>query len=218
MNLEKLKDLESEFLERYPKGFEDATFFPTMKKYKPQKLEEFAKEALAKENFPSALHSLRENPNLVVDGFFKTIQKSVMVSLFDKLKLKDMIMSLNSYEKDMFSIEIYELLYGDKKNGFEGLVEFLAQYQLAKWTIISVVPYTINRETEYFIKPTTAKNIIKYFELKNLLYKPRPTFEFYENYTKALDEMKSNVDSSLKFDNGAFSGFLKVGMEICEGR
>jgi hypothetical protein len=208
MNLEKLKDLESEFLERYPKGFEDAHFFPTMKKFKPEKLEEFAKEALKKENF--------SNPNLVVDGFFKTIQKSVMVSLFDKLKLKDAIMSLNSYEKDMLSIEIFELLYGDKKEGFEGLAEFLAQYNLAKWTLLSVVPYSINRQTEYFIKPTTTKNIIKYFELKNLIYKPKPSFEFYENYTKVLDEMKSNVDDSLTFDNAAFTGFLKIGIEFCE--
>jgi len=208
MNLEKLKDIESEFLERYPKGFEDAHFFPTMKKFKPEKLEEFAKEALKKENF--------SNPNLVVDGFFKTIQKSVMVSLFDKLKLKDAIISLNSYEKDMLSIEIFELLYGDKKEGFEGLVEFLAQYNLAKWTLISIVPYSINRQTEYFIKPTTTKNIIKYFELKSLIYKPKPSFEFYENYTKVLDEMKSNVDNSLTFDNAAFTGFLKIGIELCE--
>lgn len=209
MNLEKLKDLESEFLERHPKGFEDAHFFPTMKKFKPEKLEEFAKEALKVENF--------SNPNLVVDGFFKTIQKSVLVSLFDKLKLKDAIMSLNSYEKDMLSIEIYELLYGDKKEGFEGLVEFLAQYNLAKWTLVSVVPYSINRQTEYFIKPTTTKNIIKYFELKDLIYKPKPSFEFYEKYTKVLDKMKSNIEDSLTFDNAAFTGFLKVGMEILEG-
>jgi len=208
MNLEKLKDLESEFLERYPKGFEDAHFFPTMKKFKPEKLEEFAKEVLKKENF--------SNPNLVVDGFFKTIQKSVMVSLFDKLKLKDAITSLNSYEKDMLSIEIYELLYGDKKEGFEGLVEFLAQYNLAKWTLISIIPYSINRQTEYFIKPTTTKNIIKYFELTDLIYKPKPSFMFYENYTKVLDEMKSNIDDSLTFDNAAFTGFLKIGIEICE--
>lgn len=208
MNLEKLKDIESEFLERYPKGFEDAHFFPTMKKFKPEKLEEFAKEALKKENF--------SNPNLVVDGFFKNIQKSVMVSLFDKLKLKDTIMSLNSYEKDMLSIEIFELLYEDKKEGFEGLVEFLAQYNLAKWTLLSVVPYSINRQTEYFIKPTTTKNIIKYFELKDLVYKPKPSFEFYENYTKVLDEMKSNVSDSLTFDNAAFTGFLKIGIELCE--
>jgi len=208
MNLEKLKYLELEFLERYPKGFEDAHFFPTMKKFKPEKLEEFAKEALKKENF--------SNPHLVVDGFFKTIQKSVMVSLFDKLKLKDAITSLNSYEKDMLSIEIYELLYGDKKEGFEGLVEFLAQYNLAKWTLISIIPYSINRQTEYFIKPTTTKNIIKYFELESLIYKPKPSFEFYENYTEILNEMKSNIDDSLTFDNAAFTGFLKIGIEICE--
>lgn len=208
MNLEKLKDLESEFLEQFPKGFKDEHFFPTMKKFKPEKLEEFAKEALKKENF--------SNPNLVVDGFFKTAQKSVMVSLFDKLKLKDALATLNSYEKDMLSIEIYELLYGNKKNGFEGLVEFLAQYRLAKWTLLSIVPYCIKRQKEYFIKPTTTKNIIKYFELKDLEYKPKPSFEFYKNYTKVLDEMKKNLDKNLIFDNAAFTGFLKIAIEMGE--
>jgi len=208
VNLEKLKDLESEFLYRYPKGFKDEHFFPTMKKFKPEKLEEFAKEALKKENF--------SNPNLVVEGFFKTIQKSVMVSLFDKLKLKDALATLNSYEKDMLSIEIYELLYGDKKEGFEGLVEFLAQYKLAKWTLISIVPYSINRQTEYFIKPTTTKSIIKYFDLKDLVYKPKPTFAFYDNYTKILDEMKSNLDGTLTFDNAAYTGFFNLAIELCE--
>ncbi len=139
-----------------------------------------------------------------------------MVSLFDKLKLKDAIASLNSYEKDMLSIEIYELLYGNKKEGFEGLVEFLSEYKLAKWTIISVVPYSINRQEEYFIKPTTTKNIINYLELKELIYKPKPSFEFYEKYTNYLDEMKSMLNSSLTFDNAAFTGFLKIAIEICE--
>ena len=74
-----------------------------------------------------------------------------MVSLFDKLKLKDALSSLTSYEKDMLSIELYELLYGNQKAGFEGLVEFLAQYNLAKWTIISIVPYCINRQTQFLL-------------------------------------------------------------------
>jgi len=208
MNLAKLKDLESEFLCRYPQGFEDEDFFPQIKKFNPEKLEKFAQEALKKENF--------SNPNLLVEGFFKTIQKSVMVSLFDKLKLKDAISSLSSYEKDMLSIEIYELLYGNKKAGFEGLVEFLAQYNLAKWTIISVTPYCINRHSEYFIKPTTTKMIIKYFELKDLIYKPKPSFEFYENYSIALDEMKSNLHDSLTFDNVAYTSFLKIAIEAFE--
>jgi len=208
MNLNKLKELELEFLYRYPEGFKDAHFFPTMKKFKPEKLEEFAKDVLKKENF--------SNPNQIVDSFYKVIQKSVMVSLFDKLKLKDALATLNSYEKDMLSIEIYELLYGNTKAGFEGLVEFLAEYKLAKWTLLSIVPYTINRQTQYFIKPTTTKNIIKYFELKDLIYKPKPSFKFYENYTKVLDEMKSNLDETLTFDNAVFTGFFKVAIELCE--
>lgn len=205
MNIEKLKDYEAEFLEQYPEGFDDKNFFATMKTYNPMKLEEFAKDVLKKENF--------QNPSLVVEGFFKVVQKSVFVSLFDKLKLKDAIVSLNSYEKDMLSIELYELLYGNKKEGFEGLVEFLAEYKLAKWTILSVVPYSINRHTDYFIKPTTTKNIIKTFELEDLVYKPRPSFEFYEKYTKYLDTMKASVDKSLSPDNVGFTAFLRVVIE-----
>jgi hypothetical protein len=207
-NLDRLKELESEFLHQYPTGFEDAKFFPTMKKFNPQKLELFAKENLNKECF--------SNPNLVIDSYFKVIQKSVLVSLFDKLKLKDMISSLNSYEKDMLSIEIYELLYGNKKEGFEGLVEFLAQYNLAKWTIISVVPYYLNRHDEYFIKPTTTKNIIKYLKIDEITYKPKPSYEFYKNYKEILDETKLLLNKNLSFDNAAYTGFFKVAIEICD--
>ena len=205
MNLEKLKNMEEEFLAFYPTGFEDAKFFPTMKKFNPSKLEEFTRENLKKENF--------SNPNLVVDAFFKIIQKSVLVSLFDKLKFRDLLSTLTSYEKDMLSIEIYELLHGNQKDGFDGLVEFLAQYSLAKWTIISVILYYNDRQNEYFIKPTTTKNIIKYFEIKDIIYKPTPNFEFYDSYKKVLNEMKKNVHKSLHPDNAAFTGFLRVGME-----
>lgn len=206
MNLKKLKEIEEEFLTFYPTGFEDAKFFPTMKKFNPSKLEEFTKENLKKESF--------SNPNLVVHSFFNIIQKSPLTSVFDKLKLRDMVATLNSYEKDMLSIEIFELLHGNQKDGFDGLVEFLSEHNLAKWTIISTLLYYNNRQVEYFIKPTTTKNIIKYFEIKNLLYKPKPTFEFYDSYKKVLDEMKSNVDKSLSFDNAAFTGFLRLAMEF----
>ena len=205
MNLEKLKDIEEEFLFHYPNGFEDERFFPTMKKFDPSKLEEFAKENFKKENF--------SNPNLVVDAFFKIIQKSVLVSVFDKLKFRDLLASLISYEKDMLSIELYELLHGDKKEGFEGLVEFLDQYKLAKWTVISVVLYYFDRQKEYFIKPTTTKNVIKYFEIKDLVYTSKPNYEFYDSYKKILNEMKKNVHNSLSKDNAGFTGFLRIGMQ-----
>ena len=205
MNLEKLKDIEEEFLFHYPNGFEDEKFFPTMKKFDPSKLEEFAKENFKKENF--------SNPNLVVDAFFKIIQKSVLVSVFDKLKFRDLFANMTSYEKDMLSIELYELLHGDKKEGFKGLVEFLDQYKLAKWTVISVVLYYFDRQKEYFIKPTTTKNVIKYFEIKDLVYTSKPNYEFYDSYKKILNEMKKNVHNSLSRDNAGFTGFLRIGMQ-----
>ena len=205
MNLEKLKDIEEEFLFHYPNGFEDEKFFPTMKKFDPSKLEEFAKENFKKENF--------SNPNLVVDAFFKIIQKSLLVSVFDKLKFRDLFANMTSYEKDMLSIELYELLHGDKKEGFKGLVEFLDQYKLAKWTVISVILYYFDRQKEYFIKPTTTKNVIKYFEIKDLVYTSKPNYEFYDSYKKILNEMKKNVHNSLSKDNAGFTGFLRIGMQ-----
>lgn len=210
MNKEKLKDLELEFLEYYPKGFESEELLPIMKKFNPLKLEEFAKTNLSKDSF--------SQPPIVCDNFMKVISKSVMVSLFDKAKLRDMIKSLTNFEKDILSIEIYELLYGDKQSGFEGLVEFLDEYKLAKWTIVSMVPYAIYRDKEYFIKPTTTKDILRYLEINELVYKPKPSFEFYDRYTQILNEAKLDIDKSLTFDNALFTGFLRRSIEVCENK
>ena len=112
----------------------------------------------------------------------------------------------------MLSIALYELLHGNKKEGFEGLVEVLAFYKLAKWSIVTLIPYYYARDKAFFIKPTTTKNIIKYFELEGVEYKPRPTYAFYQKYTKALKEMKSKVDASLGKNNAGFTGFLMMAM------
>ncbi len=52
------------------------------------------------------------------------------------------------------------------------------------------------------------KNVIK-----NLVYKPTPCFGFYDSYNKVLNEMKKKIDKSLSFENAAFTGFLRIGME-----
>ena len=78
------------------------------------------------------------------------------------------------------------------------------------------MPYYLNRKKEYFIKPTTTKNIIKYFDLKDVIYKPKPSYEFYERFSKHLNDMKKNVDSSVKFDNAVFTGFLRIAIEMGE--
>lgn len=154
MKIEKLKDIEFEFFEAYPDGFENEKHMKMMKNFNPDKLELICKELFAKENFST--------PEIVCENFIKMVSKSVVISFYDKLKLRDAIKAMGIYEKDMLSIALYDLLYGDKKDGFDGFVEILSEHNLAKWTLISLVPYYMNRYSEYYIKPTTTKKILSY--------------------------------------------------------
>jgi len=208
MNIEKLKDLEAEFFEEYPKAFEDERLLKLMKKFNPSKLEELSKQYFHKDNF--------SQPEIVCENFIKIVSKSVVVSFYDKMKLKDAIKDMGMYQKDMFSIALYDLLHGNKKDGYDSFVEILSEYSLAKWTLVSLVPYYMNRKKEYFIKPTTAKNIINYLELKGLKYKPKPSFEFYKGFKKALDEIKKNVPKNLSEENICLTAFLRLAIDICE--
>lgn len=208
MNLQKLKELEEDFFEYYPNGFEDEELLKIRKKFKSEKFTQEVQELFKKENF--------SQPVIICDNFSKIVSKSPLISLFEKPKLKDAIKSMGIYQKDMLSIALYEMLYGDFKDGFEDLVEILASYNLAKWSLVTLIPYYFSRKEHFFIKPTTTKEIIKYLEITNVTYKPTPTYEFYEAYKKILDELKANVDESLGFDNAGFTGFFKITISRCE--
>ena len=204
MNLEKLKTAEAEFFALYPKGFEDEALQPLVKRHNTAKIGQQAQELFAEGRFG--------HPEEVCENFAKIVSKSSMISLFEKPRVREMVKQMSTEQKDMLSIALYELLHGNEKEGFEGLVEVLAFYKLAKWSIVTVIPYYYARDKAFFIKPTTTKNIIKYFELEGLEYKPRPTYAFYRKYTKALEEMKAKVDASLGKNNAGFTGFLMMAM------
>ncbi len=204
MNLEKLKDAEAYFYELYPKGFEDEAMAVIRKRHNTAKISEQVHEMFSKDKFGQ--------PELICEAYSKIVSKSSLISLFEKPKVRDMVKGMSVGQKDMLSIALYELLYGDKKEGFNDLIEILAENKLAKWSLVSLLPYYFYRDKEYFIKPTTTKNVIKHFELPDLVYKPRPSFEFYEAYTKVLEQMKKKVNINTT-DNAAFTGFLMISME-----
>ena len=201
MNLKKLKEAEAYFFERYPEGFEDELLAPIIKRHNTVKIGERVREMFAE-------------PELICENFAKIISKSSLISLFEKPKVRDMVKAMSLEQKDMFSIGLYELLHGNKEEGFADVVDILGVYKLAKWSIVTLIAYYYAREKEFFIKPTTTKNIIKVFELEGLVYKPRPTYEFYEKYTQALKEMKLHVSSRIGDDNAGFTGFLMMTMEV----
>ena len=66
---------------------------------------------------------------------------------------------------------------------------------------------------DVFVKPTTTKRVINYLELEDVVYKPRPSWEFYARYRDIINDIKGKVDPSLGPNNAAFTGFLMVTLE-----
>lgn len=203
MNYIKLKEAEAGFLQRYPDGFADPAMESIKKKHNVDKLTEFAQQNLTRANF--------NRPEFIAETVLKIVSRSSMVSRFEKPKFKDFITSLNSHEKQALADAFEKRLYGRKKQqGFEEILGMLSHHKLAKWAVISVVPFYFAPTKEAFVKPTTAKGILSYLEIEDLVYKPTPTWAFYKGYLKLLGEIKKEVASSISPNNAALTGFLMV--------
>ncbi|MBI9101887.1 MAG: hypothetical protein JEY99_05690 [Spirochaetales bacterium] len=205
MNRLKLKAAEKSFLTRYPGGFSHPDMVTISKKHKPEKMQSMAQEFFAPDQF--------ENSDTVIEHMIKVVSTSSMVSVFEKPKFRDVARGLGEDEKMGLSRGLYEFLHGDEETGFEIMVEILQLHKLAKWTLITVYGAYYNPEREVFVKPTTVKGIIKNFEIPDLIYKPIPTYDFYNKYRDVINEMKGLVDPALRPGNAAFSGFLMMSME-----
>jgi hypothetical protein len=201
MNLRKLKQAEAEFLARYPGGFADPGLAPIKKKHNVEKLTEFAQANLTRTHF--------NKPEQVCETLVRIVSRSSMVSMFEKPKFRDFVRSLNNHEKEHLAFAFEKRLYGrSKRAGFEEILGMLSHYKIAKWPIISAVPYYLAPKKEAFVKPTTAKGIITYLEVDNMQYKPTPSWEFYSAYLKLLGQVKKEVHPSISPNYAAVSGFL----------
>ncbi len=201
MNIQKLKQLEKGFLYMYPKGFKTETLKEVSKKHKLGKTSDFFKMACSKEAIESGLDS--------IDDIVKAVTRSSMVSVFEKVKFKDMIKGISKDEKFEFLDALYENLYGNEEEGFKSLVSFLSKYKMAKWPIVTCFRAYLNMDYDVFLKPTTVKKVVNYLEL-DLVYSPTPSFSFYTKYRDCILKMKSRVSKDLQVNNPAFSGFLMM--------
>jgi hypothetical protein len=102
------------------------------------------------------------------------------------------------------------MLHGKKQLGFEAMVDILKTGKLAKWSLISIIPAYYSPTKEVFVKPTTAKRVLKHFEIDDPVYKPTPTWDFYKKYRQLINDSKGLVHESLSPSNAAFSGFLMM--------
>ena len=114
MNLKKLKELEKQFLKKYPDGFADPHFEPIMKKHQPEKM-----RALAEDFFsPTAF----KNTALLTENLAKFVTRSSMVSLFEKPKFRDFVCSLSPAEAKRLVAGLQKFLHTqDQAGGFDGI-------------------------------------------------------------------------------------------------
>jgi len=205
MNKKKLKEAEKNFLVKYPKGFQDPAFADLEKKHKMNKMVEQTQTFFAKRCF--------KDTDGIMENFSRIVSRSSMVSMFEKPKFRDFSRGLAQKERIKLSAGLEKMLHGAQRQGFEMMLEVLSAGKLAKWSLITIVPACYKPDTEVFVKPTTARGVISVFELDQLEYQSRPSWEFYREYRTQINEMKKLVNKNLSPSNAAFSGFLMMSMQ-----
>ncbi len=205
MNKTKLKEAEERFLLRYPGGFSDPAMLEIAKKHKVEKMNRMAQESFGAENF--------DDPDRIVDSMSRIVSQSSIVSVFEKPGFREFIKAISYGEKELLAHGLREFIHGDQVSGFKLMAGLLGEYKLAKWPLLTVCPVYYKPNEEVFIKPTTVKGVIEYFELEGLKYSPKPTYEFYRAYRDQINRIKKEVGALLQTDNTAFCGFLMMSLE-----
>lgn len=205
MRIDLLLAAEEIFYERYPGGFLNPEMEAIKKKHKADKMHELTIELFAESKSCDAVET--------VENMVSVITKSSLVSVFEKIKFRDFARSLSMENKAMLTDGITALIHGNHEEGFNIMIDVLLEGKLAKWPLMTIIPYYFHPQTEVFVKPTTTKGIIKTFELEGLVYKPLPSYEFYLAYKSRLFEMREIVSPNLSPDNAAFAGFLMIMMD-----
>ena len=201
MNIQKLKEAEAAFLARFPKGFNDPGMEKIRKSHNVDRLANFTRENLTQTSL--------SQPQKFADTLLKIISRSSMVSRFEKPPFRDFLAALNSVDKRHLAESFRKRLFGRKKReGFEEIVDLLAYYKLARWSVVSAVPFYFAPLKEAFVKPTTAKKIVAFLDMEHLHYNARPDWAFYDGYRKLILDIKQEVDSNLTPNNAAITGFL----------
>ena len=134
--------------------------------------------------------------------------------MFEKPKFRDFARRLDRIQKDYLVDSLVQFLHGDQQSGFEGMVDLLKTEKIAKWSLLTIIPAYYAPTDEVFVKPTTAKGVIRHFEVPELTYKPAASWQFYTGYRALINESKQKVDQSLSPSNAAFSGFLMMSIWI----
>lgn len=201
MNIEKLLKLESEFLGKYPEGFQTLNLKKVSKKHNVDKHTTYLNDVLTEERLNQG--------ELAYKDVAKVVLSSSLISVFEKMRFRDMSSELTVTEKKNFVKGVQELLFGHEKSGFYMVYTILKKHKLAKWPVITIFRAYKNPKKDVFMKPTVVKKVISHLEL-DMKYAPDPSYTLYRKYRTAINKMKKEVSLSVRPNNLAFTGFLML--------
>ena len=207
MNLDRLHAAEADFFARYPGGFDDPQLAAIGKRHRVAQLSAQARAWFSRDAF--------SNTGQVLDDLVRLVGRSSMVSMFEKPKFRSFVAGLDRDARAQLADALKRMLHGrggSPERGFEAFVDLLSDARLAKWSLVSAAPYYFHPDREVFVKPTTVKGVIAYFELDVPPYRPRPAWSFYEAYRARYLELHSHASKELAPNNAAFSGFLMMSL------
>ena len=110
MNRERLQAAEARFLARYPEGFASQQMLEIAKKHKVEKMKKMAQDSFAPGQFGSA--------DQIAAALVKVVSQSSLVSVFEKPKFRDAVLSMNDAEKAHLAQGLHDFLHGDQARGF----------------------------------------------------------------------------------------------------
>ena len=202
MNIEKLMDAERRFLERYPGGFQHPDMQEIYKKHRIVKMTGQAQAWFPPDGF--------DQPEAVVERFSKMVGQSSMVSVFEKAKFRDFLKGITAEENDLIAEALRQMLHDDAAAGFALLSGLLGHYKMAKWPLLTALPYYYRPNGEVLVKPTAVRTIQAYYELDGPAYRPTPDYAFYRSYRDQILGMKPLL-KGIQAENAGFCGFLMMG-------
>ncbi len=202
MNINKLKVLESKFLAIYPGGFDNDELRQRTKKHNFNKISQFVKDVCSEDSLARGVNA--------IDDIMRVVSKSSMVSVFEKMRFRDLVREFDLTEKALVVAAVNELIHGDEEEGFTELYNMLSPYKLAKWPILTVFRAYCYPDYDVLVKPTTVKKILRFLEIDDIEYSPKASYDFYNKYRKYINLLKKQVDSRLSPHNPAFSGFMMI--------
>ena len=155
------KDLERNFLELFPGGFNDPEYLDGERKYKVE-ASRFAKDVLSTESISSLLK--QENFHEISILAKKVVNKTNLVFPNEIMSFSDGLSAKPENEKIFSEALFYHLYSSDSlKERFMTFVKALNQIDAAKWTTATYFLHLLYPDNSPFMKPVVTKKAAEAF-------------------------------------------------------